>query len=129
MAFLKNRTASIMAICITILAAIGIIGSLISNPAGFLQRIAVIVLIVAAVYFLFRRFYQSSPEKQEQRAFVKAAKKSKKRLHHKDGGQNKQRANVRSLASLRKNKATKKHPSHLTVIEGKKGKKKDRATF
>lgn len=127
---MKNRTASFIVSGLIILAAIGAVGSFIANPAGFLQRIAVMILIGAIIYFLVRRFYQSSPGKQEQRAFVKAAKRSKKRFLQKDGIQAQRRSNVGSLTSLKKsNKSKKKSPAHLTVIEGKKGKKKNRASF
>ncbi|WP_237712841.1 SA1362 family protein [Bacillus methanolicus] len=130
MAFLKNRTANLVVTGLIIFAGIGIFGSLLANPAGFLQRIAVIILIGGIVYFFFRHFYLSTPEKQEQRAFIKAAKRSKKRFKHKDGKQTNRRSNVGSLSSLKKqNRRKKKSPVHLTVIEGKKGKKKNRASF
>jgi hypothetical protein len=129
-AFLKNRISVSIVSGILVLAAIGIIGSLIANPAGFIQRIAVIILIGLAVYFIARRFFfKSSPERKEQRAFLKAAKNSKKRLNQKSGEAVK-RSTLGSLTSLKKTgKSKKKSPVHLTVIEGKKSKKKNRASF
>jgi mannitol-specific phosphotransferase system IIBC component len=129
---LKNRTVNFVIAGLMILAGIGIVSSLLANPAGFLQRIAVIILIGAIVYFLVQRFYQSTPEKQEQRAFMKAARRSKKRFKHKDVLQTNRRSNANggSLTSLKKqNRSKKKSTVHLTVIEGKKGKKKNRASF
>ncbi|WP_338000979.1 SA1362 family protein [Neobacillus terrae] len=127
MAFLKNRVPLILIGLVFILAAIGTAGMVISDPAGFLQRIAVIALIGMAIYLLFRRFYKASPQKKEQRAFLKAAKRSKKRLQQKSGEHH---ANPTSILSAGKKKTKKKTtPSHLTVIEGKKAKKKNRASF
>ncbi|EIJ78833.1 hypothetical protein PB1_14784 [Bacillus methanolicus PB1] len=127
---MKNRTANLVVTGLIILASIGIIESMLANPAGFLQRIAVIILIGGIVFFLVRRFYLSTPEKQEQRAFVKAAKRSKKRFTQKNGKQTNRRSNVGSLSSFKKQSRNKKKSAvHLTVIEGKKGKKKNRASF
>jgi ABC-type nickel/cobalt efflux system permease component RcnA len=126
-AFLKNRVPLILIVLVFILAAVGTAGMVISNPAGFLQRIAVIALIGMAIYLLYRRFHKASPQKKEQRAFLKAAKRSKKRLQQKSGEHH---ANPTSILSAGKKKMKKKTtPSHLTVIEGKKAKKKNRASF
>ncbi|WP_442852706.1 SA1362 family protein [Bacillus sp. J33] len=128
MAFLKNRISLYIISGLVILAALGVAVSLISDPAGFLQRIAVIVIIGAAIYFLFQRFNRSNPSKREQRAFIRAAKKSKKRFNHKEAGStNSRKASMGSLTSIKKPK--KKSSPHLTVIEGKKGKKKNRASL
>lgn len=125
---MKNRISLLIFGILFILAAIGIAGILVSNPAGFIQRIAVIALIGMVIYLLFRRFNNSSPERKEQRAFLKAAKKSKKRLHQKNGDLQSRSASQGNLP-LAKKKIKKKSSSHLTVIDGKKGKKKNRASF
>ncbi|WP_308161920.1 SA1362 family protein [Bacillus sp. ISL-75] len=131
MAFLKNRTfVNVVVGGLIILALLGLVGSFTANPAGFIQRIAVIALIVLAVYFLVRKFSKSNPQKKEQRAFLKAAKKSKKRLLQKGGDSTVKTSTLGTLASLKKsNKTKKKSPAHLTVIDGKKGKKKNRASL
>jgi uncharacterized membrane protein YfcA len=127
-AFLKNRISFYIVSGLIILAALGVAVSLISDPAGFLQRIAVIVIIGAVIYFLFQRFNRANPSKREQRAFVRAAKKSKKRFNHKEAGSAiGKKASIGSLTSIKKSK--KKSSPHLTVIEGKKGKKKNRASL
>lgn len=100
---------------------------MISNPAGFLQRIAVILLVGAVIYFIFRKFYKASPRKREQRAFVRAAKKSKKRFQSEPAKGSNRRTNSGPLTSIKKPR--KKSSTHLTVIDGKKGKKKDRASL
>jgi predicted lipid-binding transport protein (Tim44 family) len=130
-AFLKNRTFVYVVVGgLIILALIGLVGTFTANPAGFIQRIAVIALIGITVYFLVRKFSKSSPQKKEQRAFLKAAKKSKKRLQQKSGDTTVKTSSLGTLASLKKsNKTKKKSPAHLTVIDGKKGKKKNRASL
>ncbi|MEK4281390.1 MULTISPECIES: SA1362 family protein [unclassified Cytobacillus] len=129
MAFLKKPFTFYIVSGLIILAVIGVAVSLISNPAGFLQRIAVIVIIGAAVYFLFQRFNRYNPSKREQRAFIKAAKKSKRRFNNnkESGTANGRKGSVGSITSIKKSR--KKSSPHLTVIEGKKGKKKNRASL
>ena len=131
MAFLKNRTfVNVVVGGLIILALLGLVGTFTANPAGFIQRIAVIALIGITAYFLVRKFSKSSPQKKEQRAFLKAAKKSKKRLQQKSGDTTVKTSSLGTLASLKKsNKTKKKSPAHLTVIDGKKGKKKNRASL
>ncbi|MGG1679854.1 SA1362 family protein [Neobacillus sp. NRS-1170] len=130
MAFLKNRTSVFVVGGLIILALLGIYGSFTANPAGFIQRIAVIALIGLIIYFVVRKFSNSSPQKREQRAFLKAAKQSKKRLQQKGGDASVKGSAHGTLTSLKKSSKTKKKsPAHLTVIDGKKNKKKNRASF
>ncbi|HEY2421026.1 MAG TPA: SA1362 family protein [Neobacillus sp.] len=130
MAFLKNRTSLIFVGGLIILALIGIFNAITTNATSFLQSIAVIGLIVVGIYFVVRKFSNSSPQKREQRAFLKAAKKSKKRLQQKSGDAVVKNSSVGTLTSIKKSSKTKKKsPAHLTVIDGKKGKKKNRASF
>lgn len=99
------------------------------NPVGLIKNLAVFLVVGFAIWLIIRSFYKVNPEKKEQRAFLKAAKKSKKRLHNKDKSSHKQ-VNGKNTPTLK----AKKHKrstsaAHLTVIEGKKGKKKNRASF
>ena len=127
---MKNRTSVIIVGILIILAILGLFASFTANPAGFIQRIAVIAMIGLVIYFLVRKFSNSSPQKKEQRAFLKAAKKSKKRLQQKSGDTNVKTSSLGTLTTLKKsNKTKKKSPAHLTVIDGKKGKKKNRASL
>jgi amino acid transporter len=129
-AFLKNRTSLFVVGGLIILAIIGVVSSFSANPAGFIQGIAVIALICLVIYFVVRNFSTSSPHKKEQRAFLKAARKSKKRLQLKGGESIPKNSAHGTLSPLKKGTKTKKKaPAHLTVIEGKKGKKKNRASF
>jgi Zn-dependent protease with chaperone function len=128
-AFLKNRISVFIILGLILLAVVGMIASLFSNPTGFLLRIAVILLIGAVIYYIFQRFYKASPRKREQQAFIRAAKKSKKRFQMNNSGKSNTRktGSGNSLSTLKKSK--KKTSTHLTVIQGKKGKKKDRASL
>ncbi|WML45279.1 SA1362 family protein [Neobacillus sp. PS3-40] len=128
MAFLNNRTSLFVIGGIIIFAIIGIIGMFLANPTGFLQRIAVIALIGIAIYFIARLITKANPQKREQRAFLRAAKKSKKRLQQKSGDPHVRSASQTTLTTLKRS-TKKKSPVHLTVIDGKKGKKKNRASF
>lgn len=124
---MKNQISFYIVLGLIVLAAIGIISMLVQDPGGFIKMIAGMALIVAVIYFLFRRFSQTSPSKNhEQRAFKKAAKRSKKRFQTKENTSPSKRSSIGSLSAARKKR---KDTSHLTVIEGKKGKKKNRASF
>ncbi|MBS4215696.1 hypothetical protein KHA99_25065 [Bacillus sp. FJAT-49825] len=126
---MKNRTSAYIVGVLIILALLGLYGSFTADPAAFLQKIAVFVLIGLVIYFVVRKFSNSSPQKKEQRAFLKAARRSKKRLQHRSGEPNAKGSTLGTLTTLKKGKAKKKPPAHLTVIDGKKGKKKNRASF
>lgn len=126
---MKNRTSYYIVMGLIALGAIGIVSQLINDPGSFLKTIAVMAIVIAVIYFLFTRFYQATPSshKHEQQAFKKAAKKSKKRFKKKEQGPSvSKRSSLGSLSAARKKK---RDTSHLTVIEGKKGKKKNRASF
>jgi amino acid permease len=123
-AFLKNRTSSIFVISMIIFALIGVFSSLVENPAAFLQRIAVMILVGLVIYFVFKRVYKSSPARKEQKAFLRAAKKTKKKIHRKKSDENNKTHTLTKLTTIRK-----KSSAHLKVIEGKKNKKKNRASF
>lgn len=126
---MKNRVSYYVIAGMIVLAIIGLLSTLISDPAGFLQRIAVMLVIGAAVFFLIRRFNSPNPANRDQRAFVKAAKKSVKR-NQKDTTQHVKKKKHTSLTPIKKTSLKKKHSNpQLKVIEGKKGKKKNRASF
>ncbi len=126
---MRKRTSAIVIGGLFILALIGLFSSFTANPAGFIQSIAVFALIGLLIFYLVRRFSTPSPQKREQRAFLKAAKKSKKRLQQRGGEASSKGSSLATLTTLKKSKTKKNPPVHLTVIEGKKNKKKNRASF
>lgn len=127
---MKNRTASLIVGGLIVLALIGIYRMIPKNLSGFLQVIAVIAVVGIIIYFLVRLNLRDNPQKKEQRAFVRAAKKSKKRLQRKGPDSPSKGASLGTFAPFKKGaKKKKKTTAHLTVIDGKKGKKKNRASF
>jgi cytoskeletal protein RodZ len=128
-AFLKNRFSLILFGSIIFLAFIGLSVNLIKNPSGFFLNIVVMVAVGAIIWFIYRHFSTSSPQKKEQKAFLKAAKQSKKRLQTRDRSSSGQQQSTKT-SSIKANKHKRsKSTAHLTVIEGKKSKKKNRASL
>ncbi|RLQ98261.1 SA1362 family protein [Falsibacillus albus] len=101
---------------IIMLALIG----LFSNPSSFLREALFVIVVAGVIFILYRVITMRKPNGKDQRAFIRAAKKTKKK--HKK----RQTASVSSIQS-RKKPIRKKSQANLTVIEGKKGKKKNRA--
>ncbi|YCI39537.1 hypothetical protein M1D49_09815 [Bacillus sp. PK3-056] len=129
MAFLKNRFSLILFGSIIFLAFIGLTVNLIKNPSGFFLNIVVMVAVGGIIWFIYRHLSTSSPQKREQKAFLKAAKQSKKRLQTKDRSSSGQQQSTKT-SSIKTNKHKRsKSTAHLTVIEGKKSKKKNRASL
>ncbi|MEW8971098.1 MAG: SA1362 family protein [Mesobacillus sp.] len=123
---MKNRASKYIVSGLIVLAIFGFAITLFTDPLSILTMIATIALVGALIYFLVTRLTSSSSGRQQQRAFQKAAKRSKKRFPTKDTNVSSKRSKIRSLASARNKK---KDASHLTVIDGKKGRKKNRASF
>ncbi|MBS4209626.1 SA1362 family protein [Bacillus sp. FJAT-50079] len=107
---------------ILVFAAIGLGSSLFTNPLGLMKQVIFIIVVAAAIFGVYRFLSGRRPGAGEYRSFAKAAKQSKKRMKHRQTP-SKQSSSAK-VKPLRKRSA-----AHLTVIEGKKGKKKDRAIF
>ncbi|WP_338470228.1 SA1362 family protein [Niallia sp. XMNu-256] len=134
---MKNRIFNYIVFGVIGLAVFGILSQIIYNPAVFFKGIAITLGIAAVIFFVVKLIYKPSPAKREQRAFIKAAKKSAKRKQQNVAiPQNRMKMKttpkktstltpIKSARALRK----KKDQPQLTVIEGKKGKKKNRASF
>ncbi|AYV70084.1 hypothetical protein C2H98_00045 [Niallia circulans] len=126
---MKNRFSLILFGSIIFLAFIGLTVNLIKNPSGFFLNIVVMVAVGGIIWFIYRHLSTSSPQKREQKAFLKAAKQSKKRLQTKDRSSSGQQQSTKT-SSIKTNKHKRsKSTAHLTVIEGKKSKKKNRASL
>ncbi len=108
-----------------ILAAVGLGSLLIGNPLGLLRQILVTAAVIGIIYFIYRKWFSGrrTGSNNEQRAFVKAAKMSKKRHKRKPAS----KPQVSSVS--KKRPVRKKSSANLTVIEGKKSKKNNRASF
>lgn len=116
------------------LALFGLIAELINNPAKLLQRILFIGLILLVLYFIYRVFTSSSSQRSQQDSYRKAAKQTVKKYNTQKTSSvkkslNKSKPTSRKSTSSSLLRKRNKDSSHLTVIEGEKGKKKDRASY
>ena len=112
-------------------AILGLGNYLWTDPASFFKNILIIVAIAAIIIFLVTRFLGAPVHnRKEHKAFMKAAKYSKKRLKMRADQKNHSANRSISKPSFKKTIHSKKRSApHLTVIEGKKGKKKDKASL
>lgn len=132
---MNNQLASYFVAFMIILASIGLTGNIIANPSGSLKTF-LIVLIVGGVFYLisrnFSNFSKENPKKREQDAFRKAAKHSQKKYKQQDPRKASYKFKMNkagNLQNLKKAPKRTRSTSHLKVIEGNKGKKKNRASF
>ncbi|WP_028399164.1 SA1362 family protein [Ectobacillus panaciterrae] len=113
------------------LAVFQLVTSAVQDPAGVLQNILTIGIVLGAFYLLYKLFTRSGGS-NTRASYNRAAKQSKRKyakpnvtpLSNKKHLQDAKGKKGRSSLFKKKRKQ-----SHLTVIEGKKGKKKDRASF
>lgn len=120
-----NRSLSYIIYGIIALGIFGLFAKVVNDPVGFFRNIIVMIVIAGAIFFIYRMITKDKPSNAGQRAFKKAARKSKKRTKSKSNIANFSKA----ANSTKKNRIRKKSDIHLTVIEGKKNKKKNRALF
>lgn len=116
------------------LALFGLIAELINDPAKLLQRILFIGLILLVLYFIYRVFTSSSSQRSQHDSYRKAAKQTVKKYNTQKTSSvkksfNKSKPTSRKSTSSPLLRKRSKDSSHLTVIEGEKGKKKDRASY
>jgi uncharacterized membrane protein YeaQ/YmgE (transglycosylase-associated protein family) len=131
---LLNRSVTYLIYGIIALGAIGFIGQLVQNPVGLFKNLIFVVIGAVIVYLIYKRLTKGKPDRKEQQAFAKAARQSKKRLKQKTASANSKRDNIASFSQAKSSNITKirtrkKSDIHLTVIDGKKNKKKNRALF
>lgn len=106
---------------IIIAALIGLGTWLYYNPASLFLQLFVTVLIAGIIFLVIRAFMRRKNSYKENRSYAKAAKFSRKKYEQPKKSAHTNKSTKRPLR--------KKSTAHLTVIEGKKGKKKDRAIF
>jgi len=104
---------------IIVIAIIGLGSYIFNNPVGLFKQLFIIGLVASAIYFVYRFWVRNKPERNESRNYAKAARLSKRR----------KRVSQQASSQMRKKPMRKRSAAHLTVIEGKKNKKKDRAIF
>lgn len=106
---------------IIVAAIVGLITQLIKDPSKIFLPILFMGMIVGFVFLMYR--FVIAKNHHEYRSYNKAAKFSKKRYRQSTT------KSVYTNKSALKKPLRKRSAAHLTVIEGKKNKKKDRAIF
>lgn len=111
---------------ILFLGAFGLMYTLFAEPGVLFRRILFIGLIMALFYALYHIAYKRRMNK-ERAAYLKAVQQSKKLYVERDRKTLGKASHPKKGTHHRLPK--KRSTTHLTVIEGKKGKKKNRASF
>ncbi|KIL45962.1 SA1362 family protein [Jeotgalibacillus campisalis] len=114
------------------LASFGLIYTLVTDPASLLRRIAIYAAIIGVIYLLYRLWSSRKPGRQDQQAFKKAVRQSKKRYGNpvsasklKSPGKQPSKKAI----PLKRSSVSRIDGPKLTVIEGKKGKKKKKISL
>lgn len=110
-------------IVISILATLGLVGTIFSNPNQSIQGLFLFSsAILTGILVIFFVRYRRSTKNDELRKYRKAAKQSLRRQRPKGQHQliRSQHKKVTSISNKRK-----AHPPHLRVIDGKKTSKND----
>ena len=103
---------------------LGLMYAIFEQPTALLRKVMFIVLMIAAIYVFYNFVYKRRANK-DHIAYLKAVRQSKK-LHSQAVRKQKTKSINPKMKRLSKKRTT---TAHLTVIEGKKGKKKNRALF
>lgn len=118
------------------LAVFGLVSFTIENPMGVVKNIAIMLIVIGVFYLLYKMLTSSSGSANNSHSSYKRAAKQSNRKYGKQNVTPLSKNLLKKNASDAKGKKgntsflrRKRKQSHLTVIEGKKGKKKDRASF
>jgi thiosulfate reductase cytochrome b subunit len=110
------------------IAILGFAYQLIVQPMELIKEFIIWAIVLGVIYFIYRIATRNRMN-SEYSAFLKAAKKSKRRYKNRAASnplkKGKQYGKTSKSAILKK----KRDHSHLTVIEGKKNKKKNGTLF
>lgn len=119
------------------LAGIGLLYRLIANPLGLFKEIFIAIVVVGIVFAVYKYVMQKrvGGNTQANAKYRKAVQQSKKRLYSETS--NHLTSKVRGSSQKRPDskkpsrtlQAARKKDHNFTVIEGNKGKKKNRAHF
>lgn len=129
---MKKRSLKPVFVTIITLGAFGFIYTIVKQPFMLFQRIFFMALFVGVFYAIYKLYVKRRSGGKEQLAYMKAAKHSKKRINGYHDKKAPVKGSVKKVTPLTKHRLKlekKKTEVHLTVIEGKKGKKKNRASF
>lgn len=123
---MPRRSIHPVIIVVIVLALLGFVYQLIFNPGDLLNQFAYLAIAAVIFFAIYKLFFQKrlGGSNPEYAAYRKAAKMSRKKYH-----QNDSKFKPVKKSSAKKFRSVPRKNHHLTVIEGKKGKKKDRALF
>ncbi|MCH1626609.1 SA1362 family protein [Fredinandcohnia quinoae] len=133
---MNRRKSNIVVMILLCLGVFGFLYTLVTNPSSLLVQAGMIFLFIGVVLLVYRFFNRRRSGGKEYSAYLRAAKQSKRRFNEQNQRKT-QLSGVRGKKSVptTTKKSTvssinkKRTNTHLTVIEGKKGKKKNRAFF
>ncbi|NEU29615.1 SoxR reducing system RseC family protein [bacterium LRH843] len=121
---------------VLILAVIGLGFELLTDPLGFVSSILISIGFIAVIYFVFKwvmakrhgtSLFSSPPGPT--RAQLQKAKRTSTKQRPAPSPLNRGKEIRASKAKYARSAINRKEGHHLTVIEGKKNKKKNRAFF
>src|SRR5699024_5215595 len=104
------------------LAVVGLLSSLINDPIKFLSSILIMIGVAAILFFIVREIMnrRNIGTYDEEKKYKKAVKQSQQKYKQEKSAVNKSAATTKKINPKKK----RRNASHLTVIEGKKDKKK-----
>ncbi|MBM7681579.1 hypothetical protein JOD43_001746 [Pullulanibacillus pueri] len=107
--------------------AIGLLSMLISNPVSLVKNLLIIAVVAGVIYFIYRLYLRKSPK--DYARYRRAVKQTKKRAKDKERSPSRPaHLQVIQSQSVRKTtpvtKSHKRATNHLTVIDGKKRRRK-----
>ncbi|WP_020061594.1 SA1362 family protein [Bacillus sp. 123MFChir2] len=118
------------------LAIFNLVSFTIEDPMGVVKNIMIMLVVVGVFYLLYKMLTSSSSSANNSQSSYKRAAKQSNRKYGKQNvtplSNNLLKKNASDTKGKKENTSflkRKRKQSHLTVIEGKKGKKKDRASF
>src|SRR5699024_508770 len=117
----RNK-GSILVMFIVGLAVVGLLSSLINDPIKFLSSILIMFGVAAILFFIVRAVWnrRNMGTSDDARKYKKAVKQSQQKYKQEKSAVNKSAATNKKINPKKK----RRNASHLTVIEGKKDKKK-----
>jgi hypothetical protein len=126
---LRRRTIHPLIWLILLFGGIGFAHKLFNQPADIVRQLLLVVFSIAVVYVIYQLLIRRRMGK-EHSSYMKAVHQSKKLHHERDKKMLPKTARAKlTKKGTRPSLQRKRTTTHLTVIEGKKGKKKNRAFF
>ncbi len=132
-----NRRRNVFVLVLIGLSVFGLLSTLLFEPGQLLKQLAIYAFFGVVIFLIYKWFVRRRIGGKEHSAYLRAAKQSAKRFNDQGSRKSNVLGSINKKASLtsvkKPNQSStpkkKSAPTHLTVIDGKKGKKKNRAFF